>query len=116
MPVFSFVPPTGGMFIWLTMYISKAPGYIKLSEDSACADPEQVFMNQLWQSLVDVNVLLAPGHFYVPWQGTDKMTTATRGEERGVGHFRLAFSTAVKDEMEAAIERLATVFRQTWGL
>lgn len=141
-PIFSFVPPTGGMFIWITVYISKSTRFAKFTDDATIEDPEQAFMDELWKTLADNKVLLAPGHYYEPWQGAEKATTATRGGERGIGHFRLAFSTAVvsaraggllrmllneiyftdasdglqKDEMEAAIERMAKVMSESWGL
>jgi len=38
-------------------------------------------------------VLLTPGSYYTPWQGSEKITTRARDGESGIGHFRLAFST-----------------------
>lgn len=41
-----------------------------------------------------LQVLLTPGSYYHPWQGTDMVTTKARGAEANTAHFRLAFSTA----------------------
>jgi aromatic amino acid aminotransferase I len=91
-PLFSFVPPTGGMFIWARFYFSSYPGFKKLQASKECADPEQKFEDELWAQLATALVLLTPGSYYEPWQGKDKTTTTTRGGEKGVGNFRLAYS------------------------
>lgn len=98
------------MFLWLRVEIGTAPGFMTFATDAGCQDPESEFTEELWARLAANKVLLAPGYFYEPFQGND-----VRGGEAGIGHFRLAYSMSVKDEMEAAIERMAGVFRQTWG-
>lgn len=50
-PVLSFVPPTGGMFIWAKFYLASNPGFQKLLKQGNALDPEQTFANQLWQDL-----------------------------------------------------------------
>ena len=92
LPLFSFVPPTGGMFIWARFYFSSFPGFKKLQEDAGCVDPEQKFEDELWAQLAKALVLLTPGSYYEPWQGKHQTTTSTRGGEKGVGNFRLAYS------------------------
>jgi len=107
-PLFSFVPPTGGMFVWARFYFRSFPGFERLRANERCVDPEAAFETELWALLAKalvgskryeeirradvVKVLLTPGSYYEPWQGRDKKTTSTRGGEKGVGNFRLAFS------------------------
>jgi len=55
-PLFSFVPPTGGMFIWARFYFSECPRFIELQNQAGIEDPEQTFADEIWakmaQSLV----------------------------------------------------------------
>jgi aromatic amino acid aminotransferase I len=50
-PLFSFVPPTGGMFIWARFYFASFPGFKLLQDDKACVDAEQAFEDRLWAKL-----------------------------------------------------------------
>ena len=50
-PLFSFVPPTGGMFIWARFYFSSSPRFAELQADENCVDPEMEFENELWAEL-----------------------------------------------------------------
>lgn len=59
-PVFSFVPPTGGMFIWAKFYLASNPGFQKLLRQGNALDPEQTFAKQLWEELTEELVSL-PG-------------------------------------------------------
>lgn len=54
------------------------------------------------------------GKYYVPWQGADKATTASRGDEPGVGYFRLAFSTASVRSFSALVGRLCSQADPIW--
>lgn len=131
-PVFSFVPPTGGecsicptrairadlcdtsgMFIWCRFYLTACPRFATYSKQ---ADPEQAFMADLWKELAENHVLLVPGGYYSPWQGENKTTTFARGEEQDIGYFRLAYSMTTKEEMETGIERMTKVLMGAWGL
>lgn len=51
-PIFSFVPPTGGMFIWSKFYLSSNPTFSRLRTQGNSLDPEQTFSNQLWEQFV----------------------------------------------------------------
>lgn len=113
-PVFSFVPPTGGMFIWARFYLAECPRFTALQEDKTVVDPEQTFSDEIWANLAQNLILLTPGFYYNPWEGRDKVTTKTRGGEPGIGHFRLAFSSTTKEEMELGIKRMAEVLAEFW--
>ncbi|KAK4056974.1 hypothetical protein OIO90_001874 [Microbotryomycetes sp. JL221] len=110
---FSFVPPTGGMFVWIKVYLSSAPTWSSYV-DAGHEDPERQFVDDLMEKLIADNVLLVPGYHYYPFIGADKLTTKAQGLESGVGYFRLAYSMPVKEEMQGGIERMANVFAKTW--
>lgn len=71
-PVFSFVPPTGGMFIWAKLYLSSNPSFKKLLKQGNALDPEQTFANQLWQELIGelVSSRCCPPNTHTPPPGT----------------------------------------------
>ena len=59
-------------------------------------------------------VLLTPGSYYEPWQGEDKITTHTRGGEKGVGYFRLAYSmVTVRNQIPFTAEILTSTTERT---
>lgn len=113
-PIFSFVPPTGGMFVWARFYLARSPRYQKLLSLNSCADPEKAFQDELWLAMADARVLLTPGSYYTPWEGKDKVTTEERGAQKDIIHFRLSFSMTTKEEMQLGVSRMATVLRQFW--
>lgn len=52
-PIFSFVPPIGGMFIWAMFHFSANPRFKELRHDSKIEDPEQSFANELWMRFAE---------------------------------------------------------------
>lgn len=52
-PVFSFVPPTAGMFVWAKFYLASNPKFKKIQSQGNSLDPEQTFGNQLWREFSD---------------------------------------------------------------
>jgi aromatic amino acid aminotransferase I / 2-aminoadipate transaminase len=91
-PVFSFIAPTGGMFIWTKFYFGQNAKYLALKHVGTEVDPEQTFANKLWAELAEERVLLTPRYYYHPWQGAEKTSTTARGADPDSSHFRLAFS------------------------
>ncbi|KAI1850001.1 hypothetical protein JX266_004380 [Neoarthrinium moseri] len=114
-PVFSFVTPTGGMFIWTKFYFSQNPQYQALKRGGAESDPEQAFASKLWAQFAEELVLLTPGSYYHPWQGPDKTSTSARGADPDTSHFRLTFAMTTKEDMELGIKRLTGVIKKSWG-
>ncbi|KAF3011470.1 hypothetical protein E8E14_005287 [Neopestalotiopsis sp. 37M] len=114
-PVFSFIAPTGGMFIWTKFYFGQNAKYLALKHAGTEVDPEQTFANKLWAELAEERVLLTPGYYYHPWQGADKTSTTARGADPDSSHFRLAFSMTTKEDMELGIERMVNVIRRSWA-
>ncbi|OJJ76707.1 hypothetical protein ASPBRDRAFT_118009 [Aspergillus brasiliensis CBS 101740] len=115
-PIFSFVPPTGGMFIWACFYLAQNPAFEEQRHEPDVVDPEQAVADQLWQQFAEAKVLLAPGSYYHPWQGPDKVTTNARGANPATTYFRFSFSMTTKEEMERGIARMAQVIRASWKL
>lgn len=67
-PIFSFVPPTGGMFIWSKFYLRNSPLFVNYADKE---DPEAAFMDYIFDLLTEEKVLLVQGelevHFEVFW-------------------------------------------------
>jgi len=57
-PVFSFVPPTGGMYIWARFYLAECPRFQTLQRE-AVTDPEKTFADELWSKMAE-NLVIAP--------------------------------------------------------
>ncbi|KIM94765.1 hypothetical protein OIDMADRAFT_172496 [Oidiodendron maius Zn] len=114
MAIFSFVPPSAGMFIWARFYLTNSPRFLKIQDSGKSVDPEQEFLDYVWAELSKALVLLTPGSYYTPWQGKDKALTKTRGSEPGVGYFRLAFSMPTREEIYMGVNRMAKVLQDCW--
>ncbi|KAH6657578.1 aromatic aminotransferase Aro8 [Truncatella angustata] len=114
-PIFSFIPPTGGMFLWTKFYFAQNGKYQVIKNSKQEIDPEQAFANKLWSELAEEKVLLTPGYYYHPWQGAQKTSTSARGADPDTSHFRLTFAMTTKEDMELGIERLAKVVRRSWS-
>ena len=82
----SFVPPSSGMFIWVTLYFSDVPA--KTDErNGSVLTPEQ----QFWKRLADADVLVAPGWIFAP--DTHVGGGAPPAEAtRQIGHVRMSFT------------------------
>ncbi|KAH8204509.1 hypothetical protein TruAng_001283 [Truncatella angustata] len=91
-PIFSFIPPTGGMFLWTKFYFAQNGKYQVIKNSKQEIDPEQAFANKLWSELAEEKVLLTPGYYYHPWQGAQKTSTSARGADPDTSHFRLTFA------------------------
>ena len=76
-PFFSFVPPSGGMFIWLKLHLENVPGF----KDG---DEETITM-KFWTQLAEAGVVFVPGGYFASDQDQVSPTD---------GHFRISFSYA----------------------
>jgi aromatic amino acid aminotransferase I / 2-aminoadipate transaminase len=92
-PVFSFVDPGAGMFVWSKFYFDGLSRFMEIESGGEYADPEQTFADELWKAWASELVLLTPGSYYHPWQGPNKVTTDGRGAERRTAYFRFSFAT-----------------------
>jgi len=96
--MFSFVPPTSGMFVWIKLHLDNVP-------PSRHADDES-FEIQLWTNLAKAGVLFAPGWFF----STDTVTGSHSTD--GQGHFRISFSDSEFDDMKEAVKIFGKVLRE----
>jgi len=95
--MFSFVPPTSGMFVWIKLHLDNVP--------SSAEDDDQSLEMKLWQKLAVAGVLFAPGWFF----SADLATSLHEG------HFRISFSNAEFNEMKEAIKIFGSVLREFFG-
>ncbi|KAF4459813.1 Pfs NACHT and Ankyrin domain [Fusarium albosuccineum] len=91
-PVFSFVDPEAGMFVWSKFYFEGVSRFTEL-EGQSLDDPEQSFAQEIWQAMAAELVLLTPGSYYHAWQGAGKVTTKARGADPRSAYFRFSFAT-----------------------
>ncbi|KAH9889195.1 pyridoxal phosphate-dependent transferase [Xylariomycetidae sp. FL2044] len=113
-PVFSFVDPGAGMFVWSEFYFENVSRFLEIEASTECEDPEQRFAAELWKAWADQLVLLTPGSYYHPWEGPDKTTTKARGAEPRVAHFRFSFATPSKEQIAQGVERVRHVVGEYW--
>ncbi|KAL4992360.1 pyridoxal phosphate-dependent transferase, partial [Aspergillus falconensis] len=113
-PVFSFIDPEAGMFVWSKWYFAGVERFAELSASNE-VDPEQSFATELWTAWANELVLLTPGSYYHPWQGRDKVTTRERGAEKGTAHFRFSFATPTEEQIGAGVERMRRVVDRYWN-
>ncbi|KAJ3543344.1 hypothetical protein NM208_g3626 [Fusarium decemcellulare] len=82
-PVFSFVDPEAGMFVWSKFYFERVSRFTEL-EVQSLDDPEQSFAQEIWQAMAAELVLLTPGSYYHAWQGADKKDQIYEGVKRAL--------------------------------
>ncbi|KAF9651722.1 PLP-dependent transferase [Thelephora ganbajun] len=93
---FSFVAPSGGMFIWLKFYFNSHPEFGK--------KPAETLEMQLWEEFAKGGVLLAPGWYF----SADEENIPDGKYE---GHYRISFSMATYPDMERGIDIIARVMK-----
>ncbi|TDZ20063.1 Aromatic amino acid aminotransferase [Colletotrichum orbiculare MAFF 240422] len=113
-PVFSFVDPGAGMFVWCKFYFGGVERFAEIEGGGDGHDPEQDFADELWKAWARESVLLTPGSYYHAWQGLEKMTTRARGAQARTAHFRFSFATPTRDQIDVGVERLAKVVSRFW--
>ncbi|KAF9009104.1 hypothetical protein BDQ17DRAFT_1349532, partial [Cyathus striatus] len=96
MTMFSFVPPTSGMFLWLKLHFDNHPLFKSHGHKS--------LETKLWVALAEAGVLFGPGSLFAAMPSSD-------GAE-GPGHFRISFSNAEYHLMKKAISIFARVITQ----
>ncbi|KAI0751113.1 PLP-dependent transferase [Daedaleopsis nitida] len=94
-PLFSFVPPTSGMFVWLKMHFENAPGFQP-------GDEETMEM-KLWTAIAEAGVLIGPGRYF---------SADDEGVNPVEGHFRISFSFASHEDMTKAVKIFAKATRE----
>jgi len=103
-PLLSFVPPSSGMFVWVTLYFGDVPDRLDESDGSVLT-PEY----QFWRRLAEADVLVAPGWIFAPETHRLHGHAAPSEAGRQIGHMRLSYSST---DMEAACQGVK-IFAQT---
>jgi aromatic amino acid aminotransferase I len=86
-PLLSFVPPSSGMFVWVTMYFGDIPNK-RDESDGSVLTPE----HQFWQRLSEAEVLVAPGWIFAPETHTLRGAEPPSEADRQIGHVRLSYT------------------------
>ncbi|KDR83779.1 hypothetical protein GALMADRAFT_110657 [Galerina marginata CBS 339.88] len=84
--LFSFVPPSSGMFIWLRLHLDNHPKVQEVGQE----DLEM----KLWIALAEGGLLIGPGNMFA----ADKTKSAYPG------HFRVSFSNAEHENLKKAVD------------
>ncbi|EJF62296.1 PLP-dependent transferase [Dichomitus squalens] len=91
-PLFSFVPPSAGMFLWLKFHWDNVPGFKEGDEDT--------LEMKLWKKLAKAGVLVVPGRFFA--SDEDEVSPVE-------GHFRISFSYASNEAFKKSAKILSEV-------
>ncbi|KAJ7180012.1 pyridoxal phosphate-dependent transferase [Mycena crocata] len=97
-PLFSFVPPTSGMFVWIKVHFDQHPEFTSLGSES--------LEMKLWIEFAEAGLLLGPGSMFCP---TGDYASETSG------HFRISFSNSENEEMKKATQIFGAVIRKFMG-
>ncbi|KAF8915874.1 pyridoxal phosphate-dependent transferase [Mucidula mucida] len=97
-PVFSFIPPSSGMFVWLKLHLEDF-----VTSPLSTLGYKQLEM-KLWAELAEAGVLFGPGYIFSAADVSDDM--------HGDGHFRIAYSSASEEEVKKAVTIFGAVIRK----
>ncbi|KAF9522389.1 pyridoxal phosphate-dependent transferase [Crepidotus variabilis] len=92
-PVFSFVPPLSGMFVWLTFHFDDR--LLSLTKG------EETIEQRFWAVVAKEGLLIGPGYMFA----ADPSVPA---RDHRTGHFRISFSSVEDHVMADAVQRLAS--------
>ncbi|KAF5322822.1 hypothetical protein D9619_000291 [Psilocybe cf. subviscida] len=95
--LFSFVPPTSGMFVWVSLNFE---GHPKLADEG-----QQSLEMKLWVKLAEAGLLLSPGEIF-------SSVSLPDNPQELPGHFRLSFSFNPYDEIKRAIDIFAAELKK----
>ncbi|KAI0310919.1 PLP-dependent transferase [Amylostereum chailletii] len=91
--LFSFVPPSAGMFVWIKLEFGQHPKRLRGEEEDKSLE------QQFWEQLADAGVLTAPGWFFSAAGEVDGSATD--------GHLRVSFSNAETEDARRGIQIFA---------
>ncbi|EJD35692.1 PLP-dependent transferase [Auricularia subglabra TFB-10046 SS5] len=98
--LFEFVPPVGGMMIWLKLRLENHPASANgvLSEDQV-----DKLEREIWEDLAESGLLLTPGWYF------------NAAALKGKGHFRMSYSYVEAADMRKGVETFARVIKRVFG-
>ncbi|TFY60507.1 hypothetical protein EVG20_g7392 [Dentipellis fragilis] len=94
-PLFSFVPPSSGMFVWVKVHFKERAA----SANANGPVGEDTLEMKLWIKLAEAGVLMAPGWFFAADTDEDRIPADPNVE----GHLRISFSNADFADMRKAV-------------
>ncbi|KAA1477299.1 PLP-dependent transferase [Dentipellis sp. KUC8613] len=95
-PLFSFVPPSSGMFVWVKVHFGEH------TAGAAANKPvgDDTLEMKLWIKLAEAGVLMAPGWYFA----ADKDEERIPADPNVEGHLRMSFSNAEFADMRKAVD------------
>ncbi|EJD35333.1 PLP-dependent transferase [Auricularia subglabra TFB-10046 SS5] len=97
--LFEFIPPVGGMFIWIKLHLHNHPA----AAENALSDQQiDEIERALWTELAEEGLLVTPGWYF------------NAAQLQGKGHFRIAYSYTEADEMRAGVQIFARVVKRAF--
>ncbi|KAF7712192.1 Uncharacterized protein PECH_003975 [Penicillium ucsense] len=97
--IVSWVPPTAGFFIWISLDWAQHP--------EAGTKTKLQIEKEIFDATIENGALVVPGSWFLPDEGSSGMD--------GV-FFRMTYAAASMDDMQEAIQRLGAVLRSTFKL
>ncbi|KAI0065787.1 PLP-dependent transferase [Artomyces pyxidatus] len=98
--LFSFVPPSSGMFLWIRLHFDAHSAFVRGTDDA-----ESLEM-QFWTQLAEGGVLTAPGHFFAALKDAELPGVASEG------HLRMAFSMSETADARRGLLIFAKTIRE----
>ncbi|KAH7930638.1 PLP-dependent transferase [Leucogyrophana mollusca] len=99
--MFSFVPPTAGMFVWMTLHVENHARF--------SAENQEPLEMELWTRLAEAGVLFCPGWMFAYDGFVDAPDGTVGSSNTPGGHFRVSFSNAELGDLRRAVEIFARV-------
>ncbi|TDL29994.1 PLP-dependent transferase [Rickenella mellea] len=106
--LFSLIPPTSGMFVWLNINFEAHPSF--KSTSSAQDPPAQTLEEKFWLALAEAGLLVAAGLLFSAERDADGSPSS--GSDANVGHLRMSFSFGEHEIMKKGIIILEKVLRE----
>jgi len=94
--LFSFVPPTSGMFVWLKLHFDNHPEVKGLGPEA--------LERKLWIALAEAGLLVGPGYLF--------SANPSKAGGNSIGHFRISFSNAEFEDLKKGVDILARVLKK----
>ncbi|KAF8520678.1 pyridoxal phosphate-dependent transferase [Gautieria morchelliformis] len=105
-PLFSFVPPSAGMFVWLKFHL----------QDHVVVDPdapiEERIDTKVWTDLAEHGLLVAPGMMFGAQLYDDQSTHSPKRTVPYEIGYRVSFSMGTQENMRAGVKILAEVLKK----
>ncbi|KAI9432476.1 pyridoxal phosphate-dependent transferase [Lactarius indigo] len=107
-PLLSFVPPSSGMFLWVTLHFGDVPDK-RDESDGSVLTPEY----QFWEKLAKAGVLVGPGWIFSPSEPPMVLGGAPPTKaDRQIGHVRVSYTPADMEDTRRGIKIFAQMLKE----